>query len=133
MRDIETPTTTILRVVQFDSLPSLQVGHYVEATRDLEVNEVILEDDAAVLGPDHDTVPVCLECLSRYTALSMMYKSCPVEESIKKAGGTAGGQKKNGFLPDKMMVPKVFTDDIATWSKWKEEVAKYFDDGKETI
>ena len=37
----------------------------MEATRDLDVNDVILEDDAAVLGPDHDTVPVCLECLSR--------------------------------------------------------------------
>ena len=60
-----------MRVVPFDSLPSFQVGHYVEATRDLEVNDVVLEDDAAVLGPDHDTVPVCLECLSRYTAHSV--------------------------------------------------------------
>ena len=58
------------------------MGHYVEATRDLEANEVVLEDDAAVLGPDHDTVPVCLECLSRYTALSMMHNGCPIGEII---------------------------------------------------
>ena len=60
------------------------MGHYVEATRDLEANEVILEDDAAVLGPDHDTVPVCLECLSRYTALSMMHIGCPLGENMNK-------------------------------------------------
>ena len=48
-----------------DPVVASQVGHFVEATRDLDVNDVILEDDAAVLGPDHDTVPVCLECLSR--------------------------------------------------------------------
>ena len=56
-----------------------------------------------------------------------------MDANIKNEGGGAGGsrEKKNGFLPDKMMVPKNFTDDIATWRKWKEEVAKYFDDGKE--
>ncbi len=27
--------------------------------------EVILEDSPAVFGPEHDTVPVCLECLKR--------------------------------------------------------------------
>ena len=55
-------------MMSYISLPetvSVKVGHFVEATRDLDVNDIILEDDAAVCGPDHDTVPVCLECLSR--------------------------------------------------------------------
>ncbi len=43
-----------------------QVGRYVEATRDIAPLEVIMEDEPAVYGPEHDTVPVCLECLERY-------------------------------------------------------------------
>ena len=41
------------------------------------------------------------------------------------------GSNKNGFLPDKMMVPKTYNDDINGWRKWKDEVAKYFDEGCE--
>ena len=33
------------------------------ATRDIEPLELILEDDPAVFGPNHDTGPACLECL----------------------------------------------------------------------
>nr|XP_040573959.1 uncharacterized protein LOC121122947 [Lepeophtheirus salmonis] len=40
-----------------------ELGRYVVATRDIEPLEVILEDKAAVFGPNHDTKPVCLECL----------------------------------------------------------------------
>ena len=29
------------------------------------------------------------------------------------------------------MVPKIFSDDITYWRKWREEVAKYFDEEKE--
>ena len=32
-----------------------------------------------------------------------------------------------------MMIPKVFSDDIGTWRKWKEDVTKYFDESKEGI
>lgn len=39
------------------------VGRYIVATRDISPLEVILEDDPAVFGPNHDTEPVCLECL----------------------------------------------------------------------
>ena len=35
------------------------------ATKDLEPMDLILEDVPAAFGPDHDTVPVCLECLKR--------------------------------------------------------------------
>ena len=33
------------------------------ATRDINPLELIIEDDPAVFGPNHDTVPACLECL----------------------------------------------------------------------
>ena len=46
-------------------------------------------------------------------------------------GKTGHSDKKCGFLPEKMMVPKPFKDDIGTWRKWKNEVAKYFDEAKE--
>ena len=42
-----------------------QVGNYVVATRNIDPVEVILEDSPAAYGPEHDTVPVCLECLLR--------------------------------------------------------------------
>ncbi|XP_059080183.1 SET domain-containing protein SmydA-8-like [Tigriopus californicus] len=40
-----------------------EVGRYIVATRSISPLEVILEDDPAVFGPNHDTEPVCLECL----------------------------------------------------------------------
>ena len=43
-------------------------------------------------------------------------------------GASKPNEKKCGFLPDKMMVPKTFKEDIGTWRKWKENVSKYFDD-----
>ena len=42
------------------------MGRYVVATRDLSPLDVVMEDSPAVYGPEHDTVPVCLECLNRY-------------------------------------------------------------------
>ena len=50
----------------------------------------------------------------------------------EKPGDTKSGGKK-GFLPDKMMVPEKFSDDITHWRKWKETVAKYFDEGREGL
>ena len=41
----------------------LQVGRYLVATRDLKPLEIIIKDDPAVFGPNHDTGPACLECL----------------------------------------------------------------------
>ena len=32
-----------------------------------------------------------------------------------------------------MMIPKTFKDDISIWRKWKQEVTKYFDEGKEGL
>ena len=32
-----------------------------------------------------------------------------------------------------MMIPKVFSEDVQGWRQWKEDVAKYFDEGKEGI
>jgi len=44
---------------------------------------------------------------------------------------SGAGNKKQGFLPDKMMIPKVFNDDVSTWRKWKKDVSKYFDEEHE--
>ncbi len=40
-----------------------QVGRYVVATRDIEPLELILVDTPAIYGPNHDSVPACMECL----------------------------------------------------------------------
>ena len=40
-----------------------QVGRYLVATRDIEPLELIIEDEPAVFGPNHDTGPACMECL----------------------------------------------------------------------
>jgi hypothetical protein len=61
-------------------------------------------------------------------------KFLEVEERLRaseKEKSTTGGKK--GFLPDKMMVPEKFSDDITHWRKWKEMVAKYFDEGREGL
>ena len=52
-----------------------------------------------------------------------------IEATIDK--GQDNKDKKRGFLPDKLMIPKVFSDDVSNWRKWKDEVAKYFDEGKD--
>jgi hypothetical protein len=53
--------------------------------------------------------------------------------STERPGGGAPAGGKKGFLPDKMMVPEKFSDDISQWRKWKETVAKYFDEGREGL
>ena len=61
-------------------------------------------------------------------------KFLEVEERLRaseKEKSTTGGKK--GFLPDKMMVPEKFSDDITQWRKWKDTVAKYFDEGREGL
>ena len=61
-------------------------------------------------------------------------KFAELEESIRKgSGGIHHNNNKKGFLPDKMMIPKTFKDDISIWRKWKQEVTKYFDEGKEGL
>ena len=40
-----------------------KVGRYVIATRDIHPMELILMDNPAVFGPNHDTRPACMECL----------------------------------------------------------------------
>ena len=60
-----------------------------------------------------------------------------IEESVRRStssGGSSDPKKsKSSFLPDKMMVPQKFSDNIVVWRKWKEDVSKYFDEGKEEI
>ena len=51
----------------------------------------------------------------------------------KISAGGLGKDRRSGFLPDKLMIPKKFSDDITEWRKWKIEVAKYFDESKEGI
>ena len=55
-------------------------------------------------------------------------------EALIKSGNAMGGNagtKKLNFLPDKMMIPKVFEGDINSWKRWKEEVTKFFDEEHE--
>ena len=62
-------------------------------------------------------------------------KFAEVDGLLKQQEGGANsgkkGNRRNGFLPEKMMVPKVFENDVGAWRKWKDEVSKYFDDEKE--
>jgi len=55
-------------------------GRYVVATRDIEPLEVIIEDQAASLGPKQLTRPVCLSCLApvsgEYACESCNYPFC---------------------------------------------------------
>ena len=53
-----------------------------------------------------------------------------VEEMMRSSAGKSG-HKRSGFLPDKMMVPKIFSGNIEIWRKWRGEVTKYFDEEKE--
>ena len=54
-----------------------------------------------------------------------------MNETLSKGAGGGGSRGKAGFLPDKIMIPKPFNHDVSGWRKWKEEVAKYFDDEHE--
>jgi hypothetical protein len=56
-----------------------------------------------------------------------------LDQKISAGGGGMGRDKKTGFLPDKLMVPKKFSEDIGEWRKWKGEVSKYFDESREGI
>ena len=39
------------------------VGRCVEAARDIRPGELIFREEALVIGPNHDTPPLCLSCL----------------------------------------------------------------------
>ena len=54
-----------------------------------------------------------------------------MEKAIKEGTGGFKDTRRVGFLPNKMMVPKVFLDDISVWKKWKDDVTKYFDEERE--
>ena len=57
-----------------------------------------------------------------------------VDQKMQRGGGGGGGEKKrHAFLPEKMMVPEKFCDNIELWRKWKDDVSKYFDEGQEGI
>jgi len=56
-----------------------------------------------------------------------------LEGNIKSGAGHSDKKKMSSFLPDKMMVPRKFSEDINEWRKWKEDVSTYFDEGKEGI
>lgn len=40
-----------------------QVGRYIIASRDIAAGEVIFAEEALALGPAHDSLPSCLNCL----------------------------------------------------------------------
>ena len=53
-----------------------------------------------------------------------------MDETVTTNIGGGGGGKddtRSGFLPDKM-IPMASYTNISIYRKWKEEVAKYFDD-----
>ena len=62
-------------------------------------------------------------------------KFIAMDEELKKTGigRHSGNNKKSSFLPDKMMIPKTFDNDVGHWRKWTDDVTKYFDEGKEGI
>ena len=47
---------------------STGVGRFVVASRDISEGEVVFEDDPLVVGPNHETVPLCLACLAEIRA-----------------------------------------------------------------
>ena len=48
--------------VLYDIGKSEEVGRYMVAKRDLEPGEVIFTDKPAVIGPDSNSIPLCLVC-----------------------------------------------------------------------
>ena len=54
-------------------------------------------------------------------------------EIDQKISDKADHGKKTSFLPEKMMIPKTFNQDITLWRKWRDDVAKFFDEGHEGI
>ena len=60
-------------------------------------------------------------------SLNKLYKDAQAKfaKLDEKVTGNHKNDKKMGFLPDKMMmIPKVFSDDVTSWRKWKDDVAK---------
>ncbi|XP_023326813.1 histone-lysine N-methyltransferase ASHR1 [Eurytemora carolleeae] len=49
--------------LKFEIINKPQIGRCIQATRDIEPLEIILTDTPSVLGPHHDSQPVCLQCL----------------------------------------------------------------------
>ena len=45
-----------------------EVGRYVVAARDIEPGEVIFSEEALAIGPSHDALPCCLDCMKPITS-----------------------------------------------------------------
>ena len=50
-----------------------------------------------------------------------------VGELQRGAGSGGGGRKETGYIPQKMAVPKPFSDKMEDWRMWQEEVEDYMD------
>ena len=51
----------------YQVVTTTQAGKSVIATRDIQPGELIFREEAVAFGPNHDTAPLCLSCLSPVT------------------------------------------------------------------
>ena len=56
-------------------------------------------------------------------------KVTALSEEVKRGGGVGGADRLSGrgYIPQKHMVPEVFTDKIHEWRQWQEDVEDYMD------
>ena len=73
------------------------------------------------------TVKAAIDDLYYKTAQSVQALDAKVikMEASGSHGGSSGGMK--GYLPQKQMVPKAFSDKAEDWRTWQEEIEDYLD------
>jgi hypothetical protein len=52
---------------------------YLVASRDIEQGELIFSEDPLAIGPNHNSLPMCLECMR---PASSFYNIGPLEEKL---------------------------------------------------
>ena len=99
-------------------LQKVELGHVVEGAR-AEFNN---------LGSQQRQQQQNLEALYQQTqeaVLGLRTRVTDVEEEMKKDKG--GRQEGRGYMPQKNMVPSVFSDKIEEWRQWQEDVEDFMD------
>lgn len=95
-------------------------------------NKLWTDADIAFKDRDSKHEKVAADLQELYNGLQMKFQE--VDQKMQQRGSGGGeGKKRHTFLPEKMMVPNKYSDNIEEWRKWKDDVSKYFDEGQEGI
>jgi len=84
--DVDRADENILEFHPFRVLYRPEVGRYMVASRDLQPGEVIFSEEPLAMGPSHDALPCCLDCMKPANGFVCPQCQMPVCEEMCALG-----------------------------------------------